>query len=63
MKRGTLLRDRASAAVFWLPAMWRAEIMKSCSALKKKRVRNKRMSWGSLADPLFNANTTAMLSQ
>ena len=58
-----LLRERASAEVLRTPAICRAERNTPYTAQKEKRERSRRMSYGSLAEPLFNANTTAMLSQ
>ena len=58
-----LLRERASAEVLRIPATCRAERDIPYTAQKKKRERSRRISCGSLAEPLFNANTTAMLSQ
>ncbi len=42
--------------------MWRAETVIVKRAQMKNRVRSRRISWGSLAEPLLTAKTTAMLS-
>ena len=63
--RGRLLREGASTDLLSTPAMWRADIEMSYVAQKKNSERKSRMrmSWGSCAEPLLSAKTTATLSQ